>query len=189
MNVAVFSAKRYDRDFLHAASASAGHRITYFDVPLERETVALAADYDAVCIFVNDKADADVLEALSRGRTRLVALRCTGFNNVALQAAARFGLKVVRVVTYSPYSVAEHAVALLLAINRKVHRAYNRTRDSNFALDGLMSFDLQGKTVAVVGTGKIGRVFTRITLGFGCEVIGHDKYPSAEFEALGARYA
>lgn len=188
MNVAVFSAKRYDRDFLHAASASAGHRITYFDVPLERETVALAADYD-VCIFVNDKADADVLEALSRGRTRLVALRCTGFNNVALQAAARFGLKVVRVVTYSPYSVAEHAVALLLAINRKVHRAYNRTRDSNFALDGPMSFDLQGKTVAVVGTGKIGRVFTRITLGFGCEVIGHDKYPSAEFEALGARYA
>lgn len=189
MNVAVFSAKRYDRDFLHAASASAGHRITYFDVPLERETVALAADYDAVCIFVNDKADADVLEALSHGRTRLVALRCTGFNNVALQAAARFGLKVVRVVTYSPYSVAEHAVALLLAINRKVHRAYNRTRDSNFALDGLMGFDLQGKTVAVVGTGKIGRVFTRITLGFGCEVIGHDKYPSAEFEALGARYA
>ena len=189
MNVAVFSTKRYDREFLDAANASAGHRITYFDVPLELETAALASANDAVCIFVNDKADAGVLEALSRGGTRLVALRCTGFNNVDLKAAARFGLKVVRVVTYSPYSVAEHAVALLLAVNRKIHRAYNRTRDSNFSLDGLMGFDLHGKTVAVVGTGKIGRVFSRIMLGFGCEVIGYDKYPSPEFEALGARYA
>ena len=189
MNIAVFSAKRYDRDYLDAANAASGHRITYFDVPLERETVPLAHAYDAVCIFVNDKADAGVLETLSHGGTRLVALRCTGFNNVDLRAAARFGIKVVRVVTYSPYSVAEHAVALLLAINRKIHRAYNRTRDSNFALDGLMGFDLHGKTVAVVGTGKIGRVFARIMLGFGCEVIGYDKYPSAEFEALGVRYA
>jgi len=189
MNIAVFSAKRYDRDYLEAANAASGHQITYFDVPLEQETVSLAHAHDAVCIFVNDEAGADVLEKLSHGGTRLVALRCTGFNNVDLQAAARFGIKVVRVVTYSPYSVAEHAVALLLAINRKIHRAYNRTRDSNFALDGLMGFDLHGKTVAVVGTGKIGRVFARIMLGFGCEVIGYDKYPSAEFEALGVRYA
>jgi D-lactate dehydrogenase len=189
MNVAVFSTKRYDREFINAANASAGHRITYFDDPLEPGTAALASGHDAVCVFVNDKADAGVLEALSRGGTRLVALRCTGYNNVDLQAAARFGIKVVRVVTYSPYSVAEHAVALLLAINRKIHRAYNRTRDSNFSLDGLMGFDLHGKTVAVVGTGKIGRVFARIMLGFGCEVIGYDKYPSSEFEALGARYA
>jgi len=189
MKIAVFSTKRYDRDFLEKANASAGHQITYFDVPLEQETAALAAAYDAVCIFVNDKADAGVLEALSHGGTRLVALRCTGFNNVDLQAAARVGLKVVRVVTYSPYSVAEHAVALLLAINRKIHRAHNRTRDSNFSLDGLMGFDLHGKTVAVVGTGKIGRVFAQIMLGFGCEVIGYDKYPSPEFEALGVRYA
>ncbi|HYH40420.1 MAG TPA: 2-hydroxyacid dehydrogenase [Burkholderiales bacterium] len=188
MNIAVFSAKGYDREFLSAANASAGHRITYFDAPLDGATAALAAGYEAVCVFVNDEADAGTLEALARGGTRLIALRCTGFNNVDLQAAARLGLRVVRVVTYSPYSVAEHAVALLLAINRKVHRAYNRTRDSNFALDGLMGFDLQGKTVGVVGTGKIGRVFTRIMRGFGCEVIGHDKYPSAEFEALGARY-
>jgi D-lactate dehydrogenase len=189
LNIAVFSAKRYDRDYLDAANAASGHRITYFDVPLERETAPLAHAYDAVCIFVNDKADANVLEALSHGATRLVALRCTGFNNVDLQAAARLGIKVVRVVTYSPYSVAEHAVALLLAINRKIHRAYNRTRDSNFELDGLMGFDLHGKTVAVIGTGKIGRVFARIMLGFGCEVIGYDKYPSSEFEALGVRYA
>jgi D-lactate dehydrogenase len=126
---------------------------------------------------------------LQRGGTRLVALRCTGFNNVDLPAAARLGIKVVRVVDYSPYSVAEHAVALLLAINRKIHRAYNRTRDSNFALDGLMGFDVHGKTVAVIGTGKIGRVFARIMLGFGCEVIGYDTFPSPEFEALGAHYA
>ncbi|MBL0011688.1 MAG: 2-hydroxyacid dehydrogenase [Nitrosomonas sp.] len=189
MKVAVFSAKCYDRNFLNAANAAAGHQLAYFDVPLDLDTVALAVGYDAVCIFVNDKADADVLKALAGGGARLVALRCTGFNNVDLKAAAQFGLKVARVVSYSPYSVAEHAVALLLAINRKIHRAYNRTRDSNFALDGLMGFDLHGKTVAVVGTGKIGRVFARIMLGFGCEVIGYDKYPSPEFEIFGARYA
>ncbi len=189
MKVAVFSAKRYDRDFLDAANASAGHRITYFDDPLEPQTAALANGYEVVSIFVNDKADAGVLEELSRGGTRLVALRCTGYNNIDLEAAARLGLRVVRVLSYSPYSVAEHAVALLLAINRKIHRAYNRTRDSNFALDGLMGFDLYGKTVAVVGTGKIGRVFTRIMLGFGCQVIGYDKFHSPEYEALGARYA
>lgn len=189
MKIAVFSAKRYDRDFLDAANAAEGHQLHYFEVALGLESVALAAGHDAVCIFVNDVADAGVLEALQRGGTKLVALRCTGFNNVDLAAAGRLGMKVVRVVDYSPNSVAEHAVALLLAINRKIHRAYNRTRDSNFSLDGLMGFDLHGKTVAVVGTGKIGRVFARIMVGFGCKVIGHDKYPSPEFEALGARYA
>lgn len=188
MKIAVFSAKRYDREFLDAANAGAGHQLHYFDAPLEADSVALAAGHEAVCIFVNDRADASVLEALAAGGTRLVALRCTGFNNVDLEAAGQLGLKVVRVVTYSPYSVAEHAVALLLAINRKIHRAYNRTRDSNFALDGLMGFDLHGKTVAVVGTGKIGCVFAKIMLGFGCEVIGYDKYPSEAFRSLGARY-
>jgi D-lactate dehydrogenase len=189
MKIAVFSAERYDRQFLDAANAAEGHQLKYFDTPLGPETASLAAGHEAVCIFVNDTADAAVLDALQRGGTRLVALRCTGFNNVDLPAAARLGIKVVRVVDYSPYSVAEHAVALLLAINRKIHRAYNRTRDSNFALDGLMGFDVHGKTVAVIGTGKIGRVFARIMLGFGCEVIGYDTYPSAEFEALGAHYA
>ena len=188
MKIAVFSAKRYDRDFLTAANANAGHQLRFFDAPLDLDSVALAAGYEAVCIFVNDKADAEVLKALAAGGTKLVALRCTGFNNVT-KAAAALGLKVVRVVTYSPYSVAEHAVALLQAINRKIHRAYNRTRDSNFALDGLMGFDLHGKTVAVIGTGKIGCVFTKIMLGFGCEVIGYDKYPSQAFLDLGARYA
>jgi D-lactate dehydrogenase len=189
MKIAVFSAKRYDRDFLNAANVSAGHQLRFYDAPLDLDSVTLAAGYEAVCIFVNDRADADVLKALAAGGTKLVALRCTGFNNVDMKAAAELGLKVVRVVTYSPYSVAEHAVALLQAINRKIHRAYNRTRDSNFALDGLMGFDLHGKTVAVIGTGKIGCVFTKIMLGFGCEVIGYDKYPSQAFLDLGARYA
>jgi D-lactate dehydrogenase len=189
MKMAVFSTQRYDREFLNAANARAGHQLRYFDELLDRESVGLAAGHDAVCIFVNDRADAEVLEALAAGGTRLVALRCTGFNNVDLKAAGPLGLKVVRVVSYSPYSVAEHAVALLLAINRKIHRAYNRTRDSNFALDGLMGFDLHGKTVAVVGTGKIGYVFAKIMLGFGCEVIGYDTHPSDTFKALGARYA
>jgi D-lactate dehydrogenase len=126
---------------------------------------------------------------LKEAGTGLVALRCTGFNNVDLKAAEALGMKVVRVTDYSPYSVAEHAVALLLAINRKIHRAYNRTRDSNFALDGLMGFDLHGKSVAVIGTGKIGRVFAKIMVGFGCNVIGYDKYPCKEFEELGGHYA
>lgn len=189
MKIAVFSAKRYDREFLTAANATAGHQLRFFDEMLSEDSVALAAGSEAVCIFVNDRADAAVLKALAAAGTRLVALRCTGFNNVDMKAAAELGLKVVRVVTYSPYSVAEHAVALLQAINRKIHRAYNRTRDSNFALDGLMGFDLNGKTVAVIGTGKIGCVFTKIMLGFGCRVIGYDKYPSDAFTALGATYA
>ncbi|MCC8402416.1 2-hydroxyacid dehydrogenase [Paraburkholderia sp. MMS20-SJTN17] len=189
MDVAIFSSTRYERQYLDEANKAEQHKLHYFDVLLEMDTVGLAAGFGAVCIFVNDRADAQVLDALRKGGTGLLALRCTGFNNVDLKAAARLGLKVVRVVTYSPNSVAEHAVALLLAINRKVHRAYNRTRDSNFSLDGLTGFDLCGKTVAVVGTGKIGCVFAKIMLGFGCKVIGFDPYPSAEFKALGLDYA
>src|SRR6187551_477280 len=189
MKIAVFSAQPYDRQFLDAANVAEGHELHYFEAALGLESVALAAGFEGVCIFVNDVANAAVLDALRAGGTGLVALRCTGFNNVDLAAASRLGIKVVRVVDYSPYSVAEHAVALLLALNRKTHRAYNRTRDSNFALDGLMGFDFHGKTAAVLGTGKIGRVFARIMLGFGCKVIGHDPFPSEEFEALCGRYA
>jgi D-lactate dehydrogenase len=189
MEIAIFSSTPYERRYFDEANANGHHRLNFFEVPLTAESAGLAVGYPAVCIFVNDRADAQVLESLEQGGTRLVALRCTGFNNVDLEAAARLGMNVVRVVDYSPNSVAEHAVALLLAINRKIHRAYNRTRDSNYSLDGLIGFDLMGKTVAVVGTGKIGRVFAKIMLGFGCEVIGYDPVPSREFEALGARYA
>ena len=188
MKVAVFSAKRYDRELLTIANAKAGHELVFFDDLLEISTVALTAGCGAVCVFVNDRVDAPVLAALAGGGTGLVALRCTGFNNVDLKAAAAQGIKVVRVTEYSPYSVAEHAVALILALNRKIHRAYNRTRDGNFELDGLLGADLHGRTVGIIGTGKIGLVFARIMAGFGCQLIGYDKIPNSDFEGMGGRY-
>jgi D-lactate dehydrogenase len=188
MKIAVFTAKRYERELLDALNVKHNHELVYFDGRLEPETVGLAAGAPAVSVFVNDCVDAQVLQGLARGGTRLIATRSTGFNHIDLHAAARLGLKVVRVTDYSPNAVAEFAVGLLLALNRKIHRAYNRTRDGNFDLDGLMGFDLCGKTVGVVGTGKIGRVFGRIMVGFGCDVLGYDKFPTPDFEALGGRY-
>lgn len=188
MKVAVFSAKRYDRELLDAANEKFDHDLFYFDSRLEPETVALATGFPAVCVFVNDDVGPMVLETLAANGTRLVATRSTGFNHIDLKAAAMHGIKVVRVVDYSPYAVAEFAVGLLLALNRKIHRAYNRTRDGNFELDGLLGFDLHGKCVGVLGTGKIGVVFARIMHGFGCHVLGYDKYRNANFEALGGRY-
>lgn len=173
MKIAVFSAKRYDREFLEAANAGA-HTLRFLAPHLDEETASLAAGFDAVCVFVNDTLDAPVLETIAAFGVRLVALRCAGFNNVDLAAAARLGLGVVRVPAYSPYAVAEHAVALILALNRKLHRAYNRVREGNFALDGLLGFDLHGRTVGVVGTGRIGAVFAGIMCGFGCEVLCYD---------------
>jgi len=188
VKVAVFSAKRYDRELLAEANADAGHELHFFDDRLEPSTVILAAGCGAACVFVNDVLDDEVLAALAAIGTRLVALRCTGFNNVDLKAAAAHGIRVVRVTEYSPHSVAEHAVALILALRRKIHRAYNRTRDGNFELDGLLGADLHGCTVGVIGTGKIGRVFARIMSGFGCTLIGYDKFESPEFEQMGGCY-
>jgi len=188
MKVAVFSAKRYDRELLAEANVDATHELVFFDARLDPTTVSLTNDYDAVCVFVNDCIDETVLAALAGHGIRLVALRCTGFNNVDLKAAAALGVRIVRVTEYSPYSVAEHAVALILALGRKIHRAYNRTRDGNFELEGLLGFDLHGCTVGVVGTGKIGRVFARIMTGFGCTIIGHDTIPNVEFERIGGHY-
>jgi D-lactate dehydrogenase len=188
MRVAVFSAKRYDRELLSAANPRFGHELVFLDAMLEPETVALAKGYPAVCVFVNDRLEAGVVEALAAGGTRIIATRTTGFNHIDLNAAAACGIPVVRVTDYSPYSVAEFTVGLLLALNRKIHKAYNRTRDGNFELDGLMGFDLHGKCVGVIGTGRIGRVFARIMKGFGCDVVGYDNYPHPEFEAIGGRY-
>jgi len=188
MKVAVFSAKRYDRELLAEANVEAGHELVFFDALLDPSTVSLTAGYEAVCVFVNDRIDGAVLAALAAHGIRLLALRCTGFNNVDLKAAAAHGVKIVRVTQYSPYSVAEHAIALILALSRKIHRAYNRTRDGNFELEGLLGSDLHGRTVGVVGTGKIGRVFARIMTGFGCTLIGHDKVPSPDFERIGGHY-
>lgn len=188
MKIAVFSARRYDKTMLADANADAGHELRFLEDRLTAATAVLAEGCDAVCVFVNDTVDADVLGLLARQGTRLVATRSTGCNHIDAGAAQRLGIAVVRVTDYSPHSVAEFAVGLLMAVNRKIARASTRTRDGNFDLDGLMGFDLHGKTVGVIGTGKIGLIFARIMTGFGCTVVGHDKYRSADFEALGGHY-
>jgi D-lactate dehydrogenase len=188
MRVAVFSTKPYDRRFLDAANADAGHTLVYLEPRLMRETAVAAAGTEAVCAFVNDELQADVLESLARQGTKLVALRSAGFNNVDLAAARALGMTVARVPEYSPHAVAEHAVTLILALNRKIHRAYARVREGNFELDGLLGFDLFGRTVGIVGTGKIGAAVARIMTGFGCAVIACDVKPDAGCEAIGVRY-
>lgn len=188
MKVAVFSTKQYDRQFFDAANPSFGHELSYFEPHLDKHTAALAQGVDAVCVFVNDVVDAPTLRALAQHRIRCVALRCAGFNNVDLNAAKALGIDVVRVPAYSPHAVAEHTVGLLLAVNRKIHRAYNRTREGNFALEGLLGFDLFGLTVGVIGTGRIGINVARILRGFGCRVIATDPQPNEECKALGVEY-
>jgi D-lactate dehydrogenase len=190
MQVAVFSAKPYDRQFLEAANAAAGapHRLVFQEARLSAETVALAQGAGAICAFVNDQADAGVLEALAGLGVRLVALRCAGFNNVDLVAAQRLGITVARVPAYSPESVAEHTVAMMLSLNRRIHRAYSRVREGNFALDGLLGFDMHGRTAGIVGTGRIGLAVARILRGFGCHLLAHDAFPSEEGRALGLDY-
>lgn len=187
MKVAVFSAKNYDREFLDAANGSR-HELHFFEPQLNLETAALAAGFGAVCIFVNDHLDATVLERLADGGTRLIALRCAGYNNVDLKAAAQHTLTIVRVPGYSPHAVAEHTVGLMLALNRKLHRAYNRVREGNFSLEGLLGFDLHGKTAGIIGTGKIGRVVGQILAGFGCRILAVDPFPNEICRSLGARY-
>ena len=188
MRVAMFSAKKYERILLDELNASHKHDLVFYDMLLGPETVPLAAGFPAVSVFVNDSVDGNVLKQLAAGGTKLVATRSTGFNHIDVKAAKDLGVTVVRVVDYSPNSVAEFAVGLLLALNRKIPRAYNRTREGNFELDGLMGFDLVGRTVAVIGTGKIGIIFARIMAGFGCKVIGYDVRHSPEFEKIGGRY-
>jgi D-lactate dehydrogenase len=178
VKIAVFSTKPYDRQFLEAAAAGR-HTFRFLEPRLNAETVLLAAGHDAVCVFVNDTVSAPIIEALAAGGVKLIVLRCAGFNNVDLEAAARLGLTVARVPAYSPYAVAEHTVGLILALNRKIHRAYNRIREGNFALEGLLGFDLHGKTIGVIGLGRIGQVFARIMTGFGCNVLCYDPMPVA----------
>ena len=188
MRVAVYSTKPYDRRFLDAANADAGHELVYLEPRLMPQTVAPASGAQAICAFVNDELRADVLASLAGLGTRLVALRCAGFNNVDLAAARALGIAVARVPEYSPHAVAEHTVALILALNRKIHRAHARVREGNFDLEGLLGFDLFGRTVGVVGTGKIGAALARIMLGFGCTVLAHDPQPDPACIAAGVRY-
>ncbi|HHJ38924.1 MAG: hydroxyacid dehydrogenase [Methylothermaceae bacteria B42] len=187
MKVLVYSTHSYDQEYLEAANQGK-HELKYTPAALDIDTAALAWGIPAVCCFVEDKLDAEVLKRLAGGGTRLVALRCTGFNNVDLEAAQSLGLTVMRVSRYSPYAVAEFAVGLILALNRKIHRAYNRIREGNFLLDGLLGFDLHGKTIGIVGTGKIGTVLAGIMQGFGCTLLGYDKYPNQTCIDLGMHY-
>lgn len=187
MKIALFNTRKYDREFFDAANANANsHELVYLEPPLNQSTAQLAAGIPAVCIFVNDSADAETLRILAANGTQYLLLRCAGFNQTDLKTAAELGIKVARVPAYSPYSVAEHAVGLVLMLNRKLYKAYNRVRDDNFALDGLMGFDLHGRTVGVIGTGKIGLIFAQIMHGFGCQLLGYDKFPTPAFEAIGA---
>lgn len=185
MKVAVFSTKPFDERFLAQAARAHHHELTFLEPRLVPGTAALAAGHGAVCAFVNDRLDREVLRVLKDGGTTLVALRSAGFNHVDLAAAAELGLTVARVPAYSPHAVAEHALALVLALNRRIYRAYNRVREGNFALDGLLGFDMVGKTVGVVGTGAIGAIFARLVHGLGCHVLALDPHPKPEVERFG----
>lgn len=186
MKIAFFSTKAYDREFFDKYIST--HEIIYFEAPLNQQTVNLATSCAAVCVFVNDKLDALVLRELKKLGVTLIALRCAGFNNVDLTAAKENGITIVRVPAYSPHAVAEHAVALILTLNRKTHKAYNRVREGNFSLERLTGFDLYGKTVGVIGTGKIGQVFCDIMLGFGCKVLAFDLVAHQPTAAKGVDY-
>jgi D-lactate dehydrogenase len=180
MIVAVFDTHRFDRLALEKENERLGHELRFFETQLQDKTAKLAAGSGAVCAFVNDTLDRVTLAVLRENGVRLVALRSAGYNNIDLGAARELGLTVTRVPDYSPYAVAEHALALLLCLNRKIHRAYNRVRESNFSLEGLVGFDLHGKTVGIIGTGKIGAVFARIMAGFGCRLLAFDVFPRTD---------
>jgi D-lactate dehydrogenase len=188
VRIAVFSARTYDRRFLDEANAAHEHDLTYFDARLEDVTAPLAEGFEAVCPFVNDRVDAVTIEQLAAGGTRLLTLRSAGFNHVDLEAAEAQGITVARVPAYSPYAVAEHTVALMLAVERKIPRASNRVRDGNFSLDGLLGFDLRNKRIGIIGTGKIGQIVARIMRGFGCSIRAFDPVRNDDVRDLGVRY-
>ncbi len=187
--IAFFDTKSYDREHFEPAAAPAGLSYQFHEFRLSVQTAALARGATAVCVFVNDRLDRPCLAALAEVGVRHVALRCAGFNNVDLAAARELGLAVTRVPAYSPHAVAEHTVGLLLTLNRRIHRAYNRVREHNFSLGGLVGFDLCGRTVGIVGTGKIGRIVAQIFRGFEAQVVAHDPYPNTAWaQAHGVEY-
>lgn len=195
ISIGLFDAKNYDRKYFDEAVAAANHEepgryeIKYYETRLNPDSARLAEGHDVVCIFVNDDASEATLERLKQAGVRLIALRCAGFNNVDLAAAIRAEIPVVRVPAYSPYAVAEHTIALLLCLNRKIHRAFNRVREGNFSLHGLVGYDVFGKTFGIVGTGRIGRILTGIARGFGCRVLVSDKFPDEDWaREAGAEY-
>lgn len=186
--IAVFSSKKYDRLFIEKYNKSTGLAFEYFDAKLAVSTASLAKGFDAVCIFVNDEANEAVLKALNSYGIKIIALRCAGFNNVDINIAKSLGMHICRVPEYSPEAVAEHTVGLMLTLSRKFHKAYNRVREDNFSLDGLMGFNLHQKTVGIIGTGKIGLATMRILKGFGCKLLCSDPIENEDAIALGAEY-
>jgi D-lactate dehydrogenase len=188
MKIAFFSTKSYDKVYFDDYLSKTNHEITYFGDNLTLDTVSLSDGYDALCVFVNDKINAKLVDKLAQMGIKVIALRSAGFNHVDLEAAAKKGLKVLRVPAYSPEAVAEHAVALILTLNRKTHKAFNRVRENNFSIEGLSGFNLHGKTIGVIGTGKIGVAFCRIMLGFGCKVLAFDPFPNEEAKKMGVKY-
>lgn len=188
MKLAVYSTKQYDRKYLAQVNESYGFELEYFDFLLTARTAKTAAGCDGVCIFVNDDGGREVLEELAELGVKFIALRCAGFNNVDLDAARELGLKVVRVPAYSPEAVAEHAVGLMMTLNRRIHRAYQRTRDANFSLEGLIGFNMHGRTAGIIGTGKIGLATLRILKGFGMRLLAFDPYPNPQALELGVSY-
>ena len=188
MKVAFFNTKPYDRQSFTTANEKHNHEIVFFECHLSHETISLAAGFPCVCIFINDYLNAEMLETLAQGGTKLLALRSAGFNHVDIVAAEKFGIAIARVPVYSPFAVAEHAVALILSLNRNIHRSYNRVREGNFSIEGLLGFDLHGATVGVIGTGRIGAVFAQIMRGFGCKLLGYDVYQNPACLELGMEY-
>ncbi|ATA22179.1 D-lactate dehydrogenase [Gibbsiella quercinecans] len=188
MKLAIYSTKQYDRKYLELVNQQFGYQLEFFDFMLSPRTAKTAAGCNAVCIFVNDDGSRKVLEELAQMGIKILALRCAGFNNVDLAAASELGIKVVRVPAYSPEAVAEHAVGMMMCLNRRIHRAYQRTRDANFSLEGLIGFNMYNRTAGVIGTGKIGVAAMRILKGFGMTLLAHDPYPSEQALELGAEY-
>jgi D-lactate dehydrogenase len=188
VRIAVFSSRSYDRRFLDEANRRHGHELTHLEARLDATTAALAEGYEAVCAFVNDRVDAETVAHLAAGGTRLLTLRSAGYNHVDLAAAAEHGVTVARVPAYSPYAVAEHTVALMLAVERQIPRAANRVRDGNFSLEGLLGFDLRNKRIGIIGTGKIGQIVARIMRGFGCSIRAYDPVRNEDVRDLGVRY-
>ncbi|WP_442591349.1 2-hydroxyacid dehydrogenase [Pedobacter sp. AW31-3R] len=186
MKIAVFSTYQYDEEYLNQFNP--GHKITYYAVALNEQTAALTKGFEAICIFVNDIVNEEVLHMLKDNGVKLIVLRCAGFNNVDIKAAEELGIPVLRVPAYSPEAVAEHALALILTLNRKTHKAYNRVREGNFSLEKLMGFNLHNRKIAVIGTGNIGRIFCKLLKGFGCELRAYDIYPNQELIDNGVIY-
>lgn len=188
MKIAVYSTKNYDHKYLELVNVKYGFELEFFDFMLSSRTVKMAEGCQAVCIFVNDDGSREVIQQLAKLGVKIIALRCAGFNNVDLAAAKEFGIKVVRVPAYSPEAVAEHTIGLMLALNRRIHRAYQRTREANFSLEGLIGFNMYQRTVGVIGTGKIGLAVMRILKGFGMNILCYDPYKTPVAEEIGGTY-